>query len=81
MTAATTYNLLLDIEPWAWVVNNSVVAAHPQSPLLRQRACNELREIDAVATRHAKRYAVVPLLTEEPVGVERLRNLANRKTS
>ncbi len=69
------------IEPWAWIVNNSVAAAHPHSPLLRQRARNELREIDAVATQHARRHAVVPLLTEEPVGVERLRALANRKTS
>jgi hypothetical protein len=41
---------------------------HPHSPLLRQRARNELREIDAVATKHAQRYAIVPLLTEEPVG-------------
>ena len=69
------------IEPWAWVVNNSVAAAHPHSPLLRQRARNELREIDAVATKHAQRYAIVPLLTEEPVGVERLRALANWRVS
>ena len=69
------------IEPWAWVINNSVAAAHPHSPLLRQRARNELREIDAVVTRHARRYAVVPLLSEEPVGVERLRALANWKIS
>ena len=67
------------IEPWAWVVNNSVAAAHPHSPLLRRRAHNELREIDAVATQHARRYAVVPLLTQEPVGVARLRDLANWK--
>jgi arsenite-transporting ATPase len=64
------------IEPWAWIVNNSVAAARPHSPLLRQRARNELREIDAVASHHARRYAVVPLLREEPVGVERLLELA-----
>lgn len=64
------------IEPWAWVINNSVAAAHPASPLLRQRARNELREIEAVATRHAARHAVVPLLSEEPVGVQRLLQLA-----
>ena len=46
------------------------------SPLLRQRAGNELREIEAVATRHARRYAVVPLLKDEPVGVERLKQLS-----
>jgi arsenite-transporting ATPase len=65
------------IEPWAWVVNNSVAAAHPHSHLLRQRAHNELPEIDAVATLHAKRFAVVPLLKQEPVGVELLLELAN----
>ncbi|MBA5686550.1 arsenical pump-driving ATPase [Rugamonas apoptosis] len=65
------------IEPWAWVINSSVAASRPSSALLRQRAHNELREIDAVATRHARRYAVVPLLQQEPVGVERLRELAH----
>ena len=64
------------IEPWAWVINNSVAASRVGSPLLRQRARNELREIDAVATVHAGRYAVVPLLAEEPIGSERLRKLA-----
>lgn len=66
------------IEPWAWVINSSVAAARPRSPLLRQRARNELREVEAVATIHAPRYAVVPLLKEEPVGVERLSELAGR---
>lgn len=64
------------IEPWAWVINNSVAAARVTSPLLRQRARNELREIDAVATQHAARYALVPLQSEEPVGVQRLLQLA-----
>lgn len=68
------------IEPWAWVINNSVAAAPVHSPLLRQRAKNELREIDAVASRHAKRYAVVPLLAEEPVGAVRLRQLAEGRS-
>src|SRR5690606_32279033 len=67
------------IEPWAWVINNSVAAAHPQSALLRRRAHNELQEIDAVAKKHARRHAVVPLLTEEPVGVKRLLALAKWK--
>ena len=63
------------IEPWAWVINTSVAAASTTSPLLRQRAANELREINAVANEHADRYAVVPLLKEEPIGAERLRAL------
>jgi len=68
------------IEPWAWVINNSIAAAHPHSPLLLQRAHNELREVTAVATLHARRYAVVPLLKEEPVGVPRLLELAGHVT-
>jgi arsenite-transporting ATPase len=66
------------IEPWAWIINNSVAAAMARSPLLRQRAANELREIDAVANQYAQRYAVVPLLQQEPVGVTRLLELAGR---
>jgi len=60
------------IEPWAWIINTSVAAAAAKSPLLRQRAANELREINAVANQHADRYAVVPLLKDEPIGAERL---------
>lgn len=66
------------IEPWAWVINQSVAATATRSPLLRQRAHNELREVEAVATRHASRFAVVPLLKEEPIGAERLLELAAR---
>ncbi|MBS3954352.1 MAG: arsenical pump-driving ATPase [Methylomicrobium sp.] len=57
------------IEAWAWIVNSSVAATKTESPLLRQRAANELREINAVARQHAQRYAVVPLLQNEPVGL------------
>ncbi len=56
------------IRPWAWIVNQSLTAAHPQAPLLRQRALNEHSQIDAVATRYAPRYASVALQEQEPVG-------------
>jgi arsenite-transporting ATPase len=63
------------IEPWAWVINGSLWAAHPRAPFLKQRAMNEFPEIDAVLRRHATRHAVVPLLSVEPIGVERLLEL------
>jgi arsenite/tail-anchored protein-transporting ATPase len=66
------------IEPWAWVVNNSVAVTSAQSSLLRARAAKELPFIDAVAHTHAKQYAVVPLLAEEPVGVMKLLGLVHR---
>ena len=67
------------IEPWAWVINNSVAASNPHSPLLRKRAQNELHEINLVANTHSKRYAVLPLLEDEPVGVEKLLMLSRHQ--
>jgi arsenite-transporting ATPase len=67
------------IEPWAWVINNSVAATNPHSPLLRKRAQNELCEIDLVAKTHATRYAVLPLLKDEPIGIEKLLKLSRHQ--
>lgn len=66
------------IEPWAWVINNSLAAGETEAPLLKQRAGHELAQIEAVRTEHAKRVALVPVQTEEPVGVERLLALAEQ---
>ncbi len=67
------------IEPWAWVINNCLAAAEPRSALLRMRAFSELGEIRKVAETHAHRYAVVPLQSVEPVGVERLLTLTRNE--
>ena len=69
------------IEPWAWIINNSIAAALTRSPLLLQRAANERREIDAVANVHAQRYALVPLLKDEPVGEKNLRALSQSQAA
>jgi arsenite-transporting ATPase len=63
------------IEPWAWVINNSLAATTTTSSLLHQRALNELDEINTVTQNLSKRCAIVPLLTEEPVGIQRLLDL------
>jgi arsenite-transporting ATPase len=65
------------IEPWAWVINQSLAAGHSRSPLLQQRALNEHQLIEDVANRHAIRYAVVGLKPQEPVGAARLQALLN----
>ena len=64
------------ITPWAWIVNNSIAAAAPTSPLLVARARNEVPELEHVHEKRAPRLAVVPLLAEEPVGVPALLALA-----
>jgi len=65
------------ITPWAWVINNSLAAANPHNPLLRQRAASELPEIDKVHHTLATRTAVIPALAEEPVGLPALRHLTS----
>jgi arsenite/tail-anchored protein-transporting ATPase len=67
------------IEPWAWIINNSIAATQTRSRLLLRRAFNERREIDAVATVHARRYAVAPLLKDEPVGIKNLLALSTTR--
>lgn len=67
-----------DIEPWAWIINQSLAAAHPASPLLAQRAEQEWRQIESVQQQYAHRIAVVPVQAAEPVGVAALRALTAR---
>jgi arsenite-transporting ATPase len=65
-----------DIEPWAWIVNQSLAAAHPASRLLALRAEQEWKQLESVQQEYANRIAVVPVQAEEPVGIEALRALA-----
>lgn len=59
------------IEPWAWVVNQSLTAAQPTDPLLVARARAEAGPLDTVR-ESAPRMAIVPTLPTEPVGVSAL---------
>lgn len=62
------------ITPWAWVVNGSLAAARPTSPLLARRAAAEGPQIERVRAR-ARRLAVIPTQVDEPVGRDRLEAL------
>jgi arsenite/tail-anchored protein-transporting ATPase len=61
------------IEPYGWVVNNSLAAAEPTDPLLRRRAAEEVEQVERVATELAGRVFVVPRLPDEPGGLAGLR--------
>jgi arsenite/tail-anchored protein-transporting ATPase len=63
------------IEPYAWIINQSLAASETTDPLLRERAHAELPLIERVREYLASRVAVVPVLPREPVGPERLRAL------
>ncbi|HET8878726.1 MAG TPA: arsenical pump-driving ATPase [Arthrobacter sp.] len=64
------------IRPWAWVINNSIAAAHPQTPFLRARAAGELEQITKVRAL-TDRLALIPLLPEDPIGESKLSALAS----
>jgi arsenite-transporting ATPase len=66
------------ITPWAWVINASLAATGTTHPVLAARAATEGPEIASVRDGLASRYAVVPMLAEDPVGVDRLRALVGR---
>ena len=63
------------IEPFAWVINQSFVEAQTSDPLLRARGAAELPFIREVTEQHSSRTALVPWVPEEPVGAERLQQL------
>jgi arsenite/tail-anchored protein-transporting ATPase len=65
-----------DIEPFAWVVNQSLAVTDTSDPVLGSRARAEIPLIEHVRGELARRLAVVPMLAEEPVGADRLRDLA-----
>lgn len=64
------------IEPYAWVVNQSLAASQVSDPLLASRAAAEVPLILRVRDGLASRAAVVPVLAEVPIGPGRLRELA-----
>lgn len=67
------------IEPYAWVLNKSVLAAGTRDPLLTARLAGERRQIDRMAAGLAKRVFTVPWLAVPPIGLTQLARLVARE--
>ncbi len=63
------------IEPFAWVINQSFAKSGSRDPLLLARGRGEAPFIREVAEKLSKRTALVPWVTEEPIGREKLHRL------
>jgi arsenite-transporting ATPase len=63
------------IEPFAWVINQSFSQSGSRDPLLMARGRGEVQYIREVVEKHSKRTIIVPWVTEEPAGPERLQQL------
>ena len=67
------------IEPFAWVINRSLIASGTQDPLLRQRMAREEEQIDRVRAGLARRTYFVPWQSEPPIGVRALGRIASAR--
>ena len=63
------------IEPFAWVINKSILAAGTHDPLLQARLIGEAKQMGRVENDLAKKAYVLPWLAQPPVGVESLGKL------
>ena len=65
------------IEPFAWVINQSLLNSGSCDPLLKRREASEHRYLLEVVEKHARRTAWLPWQPEEPIGPDALASLAN----
>jgi arsenite-transporting ATPase len=65
-----------EIEPYAWVINQSLLASGTHDPVLAQRAAYEAPFIERVVTLSARRCALIPWQVHAPVGATALNALA-----
>ena len=66
------------VEPYAWVLNKSVLAAGTRDPLLAARLAGERKQIERMSAGLAKRLFALPWLTVPPIGCIELSKLASR---
>ncbi len=65
------------IEPYAWVINKSILLADTRDPLLQARLDGERQQMARVGDGLAQRVFAVPWMPQAPVGVEGLTRLLN----
>nr|WP_295074692.1 arsenical pump-driving ATPase [uncultured Roseateles sp.] len=65
------------VEPYAWVLNKSVLAAGTQDPLLAARLAGERKQIERMNTGLATRLFTLPWLTVPPIGLLELGKLVS----
>jgi arsenite/tail-anchored protein-transporting ATPase len=69
------------IEPYAWVLNKSVLVAGTSDPLLAARLAGERRQMKRMASGLARRVFTLPWLAVPPVGLAELTKLVVKAPS
>ncbi|MCX7394944.1 MAG: arsenical pump-driving ATPase [Planctomycetales bacterium] len=70
-----------EIEPYAWVINQSLLPLNVTDPVLCGRQSHEVTFLREVITKHAQRSAIIPWQIKPPVGHQALRQLVRASTS
>jgi len=60
------------IEPFAWVLNKSVLAARTRDPLLQARLAGERKQIERMSAGLARRLYALPWMATPPIGLNEL---------
>ena len=66
------------IEPYAWVLNKSVLAAGTRDPLLAARLLGERKQMQRMAAGLARRVFTLAWLTVPPIGFSELSKLVSK---
>jgi arsenite-transporting ATPase len=69
-----------NIEPYAWIANQSMSAAESSDPLLKQRAAEEVPLLEEIKTKHAKKVYAIPWIAEELVLENLLKERVEKQT-
>ncbi len=64
------------IEPYAWILNKSLVATGTRDPLLQARLDGERRQMQRIAAGLATRCYTVPWLPTPPIGIAELSRMS-----
>ncbi len=70
-----------EIEPFAWIINQSLVPLEVIDSTLRRRQHHELQFIDEVKSSLATRVALVPWQADPPSGLAGLRRVVDSNSS
>lgn len=69
------------IEPFGWIINQSLALTQTADPLLVERSRREFPFFEEVIRTHARRTIAVPWLAVEPVGIQALGQLLTEPTA
>lgn len=70
-----------EIEPYAWVINQSLLPLKITDPVLRRRRDHEREFVNEALTQHSRRVALIPLQPLPPVGAAALSQLTAVESS